>query len=266
MLKKGLYLLILFSLASCWFVQKKVILNTKKIDNKLPAISTWASQWIFVWVSSPNQYSKQWPELLSGSYYFDPMNFFISQGNTSIFQNAYSSVWHWNKVYYYDENDGAQAGLVVYVLRNIYHKKNVSLLENAKLKSNLHYTHIFHNIYKENSVIKQIFTWWFIWSWKYVIVYDISKIKFNTWDLLLFSSDLWTAKETKIYKNWTGINIKNFDWTKLLTFYWNLKSFKKTISIISPLNLQKYKKVFIYYPKYRYRSGVLALYLQQYFK
>jgi len=81
--------------------------------------------------------------------------------------------------------------------------------------------------------------------------------------LLLYSCDIWTMKEDSFYKNSTWVNIESFDWSKLLTIDKWLKPKSEIASLLKPLQLHKYKRVFIYYPKYRYRSGVLALYLQE---
>ena len=268
-MKKLVLLSLFLLLAWCNTLHNTKDKNTTNIQNKqavLNNFSIWIEKWIVVWVSSPNAYSKQWPKLLSGSYYFNPMNFFLPQVDVSLFKQAYSNLFTWVNVYYYDENDGAQAGLVVYVLRNIYHKKNVSLLENTNIKSKLYYTHKFYTIATKDTISKDLFTWGYIWTWKYLIAYDLKRIKFKTWDLVLYSSDIGTMKLDRFYKTATGVNMESFDWTKLMSFSGNLLPFQKTKKLLNPLKLSKYDRVFVYYPKYRYRSGVLALYLQQYFK
>ncbi len=268
-MKKLVLLTLFLLLAGCNALHNKKDTKTTNIQWKhaiLNNFSTWANEGIMVWLSSSNAYSHQWPKLLSGSYYFDPMNFFLPQVDVSLFNSTYSDLWSWVNVYYYDENDGAQAGLVVYVLRTIYHKKNVSLLENAVIKSKLNYTHKFYNIISKKLIPKNLFTWGYIGTWKYLVAYDLKKIKYKTGDLVLYSSDLGTMKLDKFYKTATGVNIESFDWTKLMSFSGNLLSFPKTKKMLNSLELTKYKRVFIYYPKYRYRSGVLALYLQQYFE
>ena len=268
-MKKFVLLTLFLLLAGCNTLHNKKDVKTTNIQWKqaiLNSFSIWVNKWIMVWLSSPNAYSHQWPKLLSGSYYFDPMNFFLPQVDVSLFDRAYSNLWTWDNVYYYDENDGAQAGLVVYILRNIYHKKNVSLLENAVIKSKLHYTHKFYSIVSKNYIPKKLFTWGYIGTWKYLVAYDLDKIKYKTGDLVLYSSDIGTMKLSKFYKTATGVNIESFDWTKLMTFSGGLLPLEKTKKLLTPLKLDKYRRVFVYYPKYRYRSGVLALYLQQYFK
>ena len=139
-------------------------------------------------------------------------------------------------------------------------------MENAVIKSKLNYTHKFYNIVLKNKISKKLFTWGYIGTWKYLVAYDLKKINYKTWDLVLYSSDLGTMKLDKFYKTATGVNMESFDWTKLMSFSGNLLSFPKTKKMLNSLELTKYKRVFVYYPKYWYRSGVLALYLQQYFK
>ena len=260
---KRLFLLfiILFFLSWCTF--KQVTLHKKDISIKLPAISTGVvNNSIFVSVSDPHIFSQTGPLWISGSYYFNPRNFYLTNGNVSYILKAYSPIFNNFPVYYYDENNGAQAWIVVYVLRNILHKRNVSLLINSYVKS-----HLIHGKFRQvrNLLINNlIYTWWYIWTWKYVVVYDPTKIKFSTGDLLLYSSDLWTAKEDSFFQNSTGVDIKTFDWSKLIDIDWSLKSRKEINNMLKPLELNKYKKVYIYYPRYWYRSWVLALYLSQF--
>ena len=252
-------------LASCSFGNKNHPITSQK-DINLPAISTWIkSSWILVWVSDSHIYSKTWPKVYSWSYYFDPSNFYVYPLNIAAFKYAYSPTFDKKPVYYYDENDGAQAWMVVYVLRNIYHKKNISLVLNSNIKKKLTYW-TYKDIENLIDPPANYFTWWFVWTWKYLVAYNPKLINFNTWDLLLYSSDLGTMKGDYFYKNLTWVNINSFPWDKLVDFDWNLKSKQEISKLLKPLQLSKYKKVYIYYPKYWYRSGILALYLQQNYK
>lgn len=264
MLKKIVALFLTLFLASCGLNQNNTLsVNTHPKIEKLPAISTSATTWVFVSVSDPHIYSHSWPLAVSWSYYFNPMPFYHFKWNLNYFHTAYNSLWNKVKVYYYDENAWAQAGLVVYVLRNYFHLKNVSLLENAKLHSMLKFKQKIFNIPYTSFATGENITWWYIGTGKFLIVYNPKLIKFKTGDLLLYSSDIWTMKEDRFYQNSTGVNIESFDWSKLITINKWLKPKSEIKKLLKPLQLDKYKRVFIYYPHYRYRSGVLALYLQE---
>ncbi len=114
-----LFLLIVFL---SWCGNSKIDKVTFKVNNNLPAISKTIVNWILVSASNSHPYTKKWPELLSWSYYFNPRSFFIFDWNVSIFLKSYSPSFDNNKIYYYDDVDGYNAGLIVYVLRNIFHK------------------------------------------------------------------------------------------------------------------------------------------------
>lgn len=261
---KKILIVFLLLLSACTSHQYNKVWNIQKnID--LPAISNWVNKWILVWVSDSHSYSKTWPKIYSWSYYFNPSNFYIYPVDISVFKQAYSWKFDNNPVYYYDENDGAQAWMVVYVLRNIYHKKNVSLLLNSNVKKTLKFGEKYKNISDYIKSSSKLFTWWFVWTWRFLVAYNTKLIKFTTGDLLLYSSDIWTMKDSNFYKISTWVNIQAFDWTKLVDFNWNLKSKKEIDKLLKPLQLNKYKKIYIYYPKFWYRSGLLALYLQNYF-
>ena len=269
MKKIGVFVFLLFSivLASCGRQNNVSHNNLNKKQVNLPVISTTATTGIFVSVSDSHMYSHKWPLAVSGSYYFNPIYFYVVPSNFNNFLKAYSTLWSLNKVYYYDENGWAQAWLVVYVLRNYFKLKNVSLLENAKLNSMLKYWQKIRKIPIFRKFLQtQEITWGYIWTGKYLIVYNPFLIHFKTGDLLLYSSDIWTMKESKFYQNSTWVNIESFDWSKLLTINKWLKSKDQIKRLLKPLQLQKYKRIFIYYPKYWYRSGVLALYLQENYK
>lgn len=263
-MKKFVFLFFLVFLAWCNFVKKQNE-EINKFDTKsniqFDAVYTWKFiKWILVAVTDPHKYSKTWPLLISGSYYFDPYNFYYFNKNLYTFMKAYSSWFDWKQVFYYDENNWAQAGLVVYVLRKIYHKKNVSLWQNPPRKMLKQWLAV---IPVKNILTSKfdMATWWYIWTWKYLVVYDPKLIHFKSGDLLLYSCDRWTMKLDEFYKNATWINIKSFYWSKLINIDWSLKSRKEIENLLKPLHLEKYKRVFIYYPKYRYRSWFLALYL-----
>ena len=265
-MKKFLLIFTTLLLSACGNTNhiSKEKISLKNTD--LPAISTYAETGIFVSVSDPHIYSHKGPLAISGSYYFDPRFFYYPVWNLNKFKKAYSSKWVLSKVYYYDENGWAQAWLVVYVLRNYYWLKNVSLLENDWISKKIKFWQKIYPIPPYlNSKIFNV-TWWYLWTWKYLIVYNPKLIKFKTGDLLLYSSDIWTMKEDNFYQNATWINIEEFDWSKLLTIYKGLKPKSEIDKLLKPLQLGKYKRVFIYYPKYRYRSAVLALYLQENYK
>jgi hypothetical protein len=268
-MKKILLLLFIILLSGCSFLKNdnNTLSNNKIYQSKqiiLNSISTWWNiDWIMVSVSDPHIYSKSWPLAISGSYYFNPRTYYIYPSNLNLFQKAYYPGWDKYKVYYYDENAWAQAGLVVYVLRNIYHKQNVSLIESSFIKKNIKYKQKINPIISFNKFKNIPVTWWYIWTGKYLIVYNPNLIKFQTSDLLLYSSDIWTMKQDPFYKNSNWVNINSFYWSKLIDINWDLKSKEHIEKLIKPLQLDKYKRVFIYYPKYWYRSGVLALYLQE---
>jgi len=254
-----LFASLLFFLASC---TSKQDITQNVVNNNLEPISNSVENWVLVWVSDPHIFSHKGPLIYSWSYYFNPRIFYNLPSDLSVFTKAYSNNFDDKKVYYYDENDGAQAGIIVYVLRNIFHKNNVSLLLNGKIKRSLHYSKWFkipENILK---VDKKVYTWWYIGTWKYLIAYNPSKIKFQTGDLLLYASDIGTMKLDSFYKQAKWLNIESLDWTKLISFEGNLKKIDEIQKITKPLNLQKYKRIFIYYPKYWYRSWILALILQ----
>jgi len=262
---KKFVIIFLFLLSSCGFKQYSQVKNIQNPVN-LPSISTWITEkWILVWVWDPHAYSKIWPKIYSWSYYFNPSSFYIYPLNISVFKLAYSPDFDDKPVYYYDENNGAQAWMVVYVLRDIYHKKNVSLVLNSNLKKNLTYWK-YRKIENLVNPSKNFFTWWFVGTWKYLVAYNPKLINFNTWDLLLYSSDFWTMKQDYFYKNLTWVNINAFDWSKLVDFDWNLKSKQEISKLLKPLQLDKYNKIYIYYPRFWYRSGFLTLYLQKEFK
>jgi len=264
MKKKFLLLGIVVFLASCTSGQK---ISNKAVNPQLPAISNWAITWIYVAVSDPHIYSHMWPEVISGSFYFDPRYFYNPVKNLSIFSNAYYNLWNTHKVYYYDENGGAQAWLVVYILRNYFHKNNVSLLLSDKLQKLLKYHQKIKKIPKDLENLNFPVTGWYLWTGKYRIVYDPTKINFKTWDLLLYSSDIWTMKNDAFYQknNWK-ISIKSFDWSILLTIDKWIKPKSQVAQLLSGYNFERYNTVYIYYPNYRYRSAVLALYLQENYK
>ena len=259
-MRKYILLFLLFLLAAC-SNQKDLTTQTIKYSI-LPSISVSAITGVYVAVSDPHSYSKTWPETISWSFYFNPQVFYSPVNNLSIFTNAYYSLWNTKKVYYYDENWGSQAWLLVYVLRNYFHKDNVSLLLSDQIQDLIKYKQLTHKIPKDLSSLNIELTWWYIWTGKYRIVYDPSKISFKTGDLLLYSSDLGTMKEDGFYQeNKWKINMESFDWSKLLDIKKWLAPSKKDLSKLS--NLSNYKVVYIYYPRYRYRSWVLALYLQE---
>ena len=252
-----------FVLASCGWKNNISNISLQSEQVNLSSISTWNINWILVWVTDPHVYSKQGPLLVSWSYYFNPYNFYRFNKNLLTFMKAYSSNFDDKKVYYYDENDWAQAWIVVYVLRNVYNKENVSLWLNSKI-DNLLKTWL--SLIPVNNTLTnkvQANTGWYIWIGKYLVVYDPTKINFQTGDLLLYSSDIWTMKQDSFYKNSIWVNIKSFYWSNLIDIMWWLKSKSKIDKLIKSLQLEKYKRVFIYYPKAWYRSWVLALYLQE---
>ena len=198
------------------------------------------------------------PLLMSWSYWIDPTYLKLWK-----FEKYYDSGLDNKKVVYYDEYSWRRAGLIVYILREILHKKNVALYIPTYKK--LHFCETCKSLDLKGD-FKINFSWWYIWTWKYLVVYNPNLIKFDTGDLLLYSCDIWTMKEDGFYQNSTGVNINNFYWSKIIDINWKQKSREKIDLLLKPLNLAKYKRVFVYYPKYRYRSGILALYLQENYK
>ena len=228
-----------------------------------PAIYTWNNpNWVLVAVSDPHIYSKTWPDILKWSFYFDPTNFYHFNKNLALFKNAYNKNFDWKKVFYYDENAWATAWLVVYVLRNIYNQKNVYLWINENIKKNLWKNSVIpvnNTLTSETEIAPE----GYIWTWKYLVVYDPYKIEFKTWDLLLYSIDLGTMKLDKFYKESKNVEIKNLYWSHLIDIYWNLKPSSEIKKLTKPLELEKYNRVFIYYPWAWYKGGVMALILQE---
>jgi len=260
MLKKILYIfLLLFVLSWCWQTKTdKVSLKLK--DNNLPAISK-SVNGILVSVSDSHPYSKKWPKLLSGSYYFNPRTFYSFNGNASLFLKSYNFSFDKNRIYYYDDVNGYNASIVVYVLRNIFHKKNVSLVINSKLKQKLKYNQKFYSI-QSTQISNKLFTWWYIWTWKYLVVYNPNLVKFKTWDLILIPAYKIDFMDDVFYKkNKDKLNIKSIPLDNFFTFEWDLKPDLEIKKLISNLNLEKYKKVYIYYPRYWYKWALLALIL-----
>jgi len=230
--------------------------------NQLPPVSENANTGIFVNVSDPHIYSKKWPKALSGSYYFNPRKFYNTP-KLSIFRESYIKEFDDKKVYYYDDMDCANAGIITYVLRNIYKRDNVSCLLNSKLKKEIKYKQKLYSLsWDFLNNVKESFTWGFIWTGKYLVVYDPSKINFKTGDLLLYASDKMTMENDDFFKkNKDKINIKNLYWSNLIDIQgWLKQNYKQ---VIKEKNLSNYNHIYIYYPKYWYRSGILALILEK---
>jgi len=239
-----------------WEIQNQVVLNS---------IYTWIAHWIFVWVSDPHRYSKKGPLLISWSYYFDPFNFYKFAWDLNLFLKAYSSWFDWRQVFYYDDKDWLNAAIVVYVLRNFFWKKNVSLRISPKVRLSLKYWLPIIPVKNVLSSKSKMFSWWAFGTGKFWIVYDPKKVNFKSGDLLLYVCDGWTMKSDIFYKNFTW-NVANFYLSHLINIDWSLKSKKEVYKMLKKkwINFHNYDRVYLYYPKYWRKSGIVALYFNNF--
>ena len=261
-MKKLKIFLLFFSLIFLLGCQKQIENHVSRDINISWLVNTLSGDETLISLSSSNRIKwliDKWPLTLSWSYWIDSI--YIK----SMDLDKYYYSWLDNKkVVYYDEYAWRRAGLIVYILRNILNNRNVALYipNSDELK------------YCQNCVSWNItwnfnidFSWWAIWTGKFRIVYDPTKVKFNSRDLLLYVSDAGTMKEDNFYKKFTW-NIANFYWSYLVDINWKLKSKKEVVELLKRkgINFADYERIYLYYPKYWWRSGIVALYFNEIFK
>ncbi len=197
------------------------------------------------------------PKILSGSKWIDSK--YLKQKNLNKY---YIFDFDNKKVLYYDEVNGRRAGFVVFVLRKVLWKQNVSLafINNKDLISCKECTslNLTGNLNIDlNSAIG---------TGKYWIVINPWKIKFNSGDLLLYVSDVGLMKQSKFYQqNKDKVNIANFYWSYIIDINGKLKSKEEILNLLSKnwIDLNQYDKIYFYYPEYRWRAWLIALYFSE---
>jgi hypothetical protein len=254
-MKKVFVILISFVILLLFGCQKQVKNDISKKLN-LPSIVNSLSWDEFLISLSSNRIrwmSDKWPLTLSWSWWIDP--------DYLKFKKLSKYYYSWcddKKIVFYDEYAWRRAGFVVYILRDILNKKNVALyipnykqLRHCKDCISLNITWDF-NIN---------FSWWAIWTGKFWIVYDPTKITFTNRDLLLYVSDAGTMKDDSFYKKFSW-NVANFYWSYLVDVNWKLKPKQEVWKLLKKkwINFYNYDKIYLYYPKYWRRAWLPALY------
>ena len=244
-----LLLLAIVLLNWCNTVTQKPQLNLNNNKSK---------EFVYIWLSDDYDVSWLWPKLFSGSYHITPKYLYKYKSDIeSILKKYYDTSWDNKQVYYYDEYSWRKAAFIVLLLKSIW-KNNVSLI--VKPKQKLKHYKKFKTIKIVNPITQTVnYSSGYVSYWKYRLVVDISKISLLSWDLLLYTSDKWTMLSDKFYKSFSENNVKNLYWSNLIDINWNPKSKDFIEKIKKDLKLNDYKNIYLYYPKYFWRSAIVAL-------
>lgn len=254
------------SLLSC--VVDSVILNNlsdfKQCDFKLISLSDSYTT------------SEHGPYLLTGSIWINWTHFVSrlmdleSSDTNQMLRNLFDKDWINQSLVYYDEFDGRKAWFMVFLLRSLW-KNDVYLLDWDKLRQTL--TVNDDMSYEDNldfwdidELQKQYNNGYVAW-WRYWVVFNPDLIKFNSWDLLIYTSDEWWMINDEFYKNNSDkLNIRNLYWSDVFDVgsqFVDKEQFQKILKR-NDIDFNWVDNIYFYYPIEWYKSWLIALFIKQY--
>lgn len=193
-----------------------------------------------------------------------------SSDTNQMLRNLFDKSWINQSLVYYDEFDGRKAWFMVFLLRSLW-KNDVYLLDWDKLRQTLT---VNDNISYESDLdfwdideLKKQYNTGYVDWWRYWVVFDPNLVQFNSWDLLVYTSDEWWMINDEFYKNNSDkINIKNLYWSDVFDVgsqFVDKEQFQRILKR-NNIDFNWINDIYFYYPTDWYKSWLIALFIKQY--